>query len=551
MQPELPQTYYLDNVLTLFEHVSETYADLLEPAQLDFLENFAGLGEDAQKLCIRLHNRKPDWYRASKLAYAEIESIELSLEELARHGFVALDADIEYPQLLSLFTRAELLAFADDDPGLARLRRGELEDILLERGETGFFERLAGADTLVQVLRNDEYQLCQMLFFGNLNQSMTDFVLRDLGLYRFEDYRIDREHRPYRSSGEIRQHWLLHQLGLLYQLGDAADPDWLHEINALIPPDIDRDAPGWRKSALLRYEIARQFERLGDLERALDLYPRCALPPSRERMARIHDRLGHIERALDACLEILRQPLDEDEAQFACAFAARLAKRHGLELPHGVERRLRTHQPEIVDLELEYRDSVELAVAAYYCSRDGAETCHYLENSLFTGVLGLLIWDVVFAPLPGAFFNPFQYRPSDFYTPEFSSRRADLLARTWESIDGNDEIWNIVRARWHEKHGLMNPLVNWPALDLGLIRSALERIDYRHWRTIFERILRDLRGNRSGFPDLVHFPPDGGYCLIEVKGPGDSLQKNQRRWMQYFHDHGIPHKIGRVAWHSG
>ena len=109
----------------------------------------------------------------------------------------------------------------------------------------------------------------------------------------------------------------------------------------------------------------------------------------------------------------------------------------------------------------------------------------------------------------------------------------------------------MVTARWEQKYGLMNPLVNWQALEPGLIELALERIDYRHWRAVFERVLRDLRNNRAGFPDLVYFPSGGGYELIEVKGPGDTLQKNQQRWMQYFHRHGIPHLLARVTWRDG
>lgn len=548
MLPDLPQTYYLDNVLTLFGHVSRVYADLLEIPQIEFLEDFENLSDDAQKLCIRLLNRNPDCYRVSKLNYPEIDSIEDALAELAATGFVALDARIEYPILLSLFTKAELLAFADDDASLARLRRNELEDALLQRDEAGFFEKLAHSDTLVQVLCRAEYQICQMLFFGNLNQSMTEFVLRDLGLYQYESYQIDQAHRPYRSTLEIQQHWLLHQLAQLFELGDVADPAWLHEINNLIPADIEARAPAFRKTAQLRYEIARQFERLGNLETALDLYRQCAMPPSRERIARIHDRREDHARAFDDCLLMLEQPLDDDETQFACMFATRLGKRHGFQVPPAVERRNHKHQPEIVELELAFHDSVEAAVAEYYNAQDRAENCHYVENSLFNGVLGLLIWDAIFAPLPGAFFNPFQYRPSDFYAPDFCQRRAGLFARTWDSIRSNADIWSIVSARWQQKQGLMNPLVNWQGLDLDIIRTALDRIDYRHWLAIFERILRDLRGNRSGFPDLVHFKPDGGYCLIEVKGPGDSLQKNQQRWLQYFHDHGIPHKVARVAW---
>jgi len=94
----------------------------------------------------------------------------------------------------------------------------------------------------------------------------------------------------------------------------------------------------------------------------------------------------------------------------------------------------------------------------------------------------------------------------------------------------------------------MNPLVNWQAIDLEILELALQRIPFGHWMRIFERILLDLRNNRAGFPDLVLFPAAGGYQLIEVKGPGDNLQKNQQRWMHYFAQHDIPHAIAKVRW---
>ncbi len=550
MRPDLPETYYLDNVLTLFDHVIRVYADLLETQQLDFLYGFGALSMDAKKLCIRLLNRTPTWYRGSKLNYPEIESLEAAIEELTQHGFLEVNGEIDHPTLLSLYTMPELRSIMDDKSGLDKLRRAELEQALLERDDEEFFDVLMSKDSLLQVLRGDEYLICQMLFFGNLNQSMTDFVLRDLGLYRFETYTIDPEHRPYRSSLEIQQHWLLYQLQTLFELSDITDLAILNEIIDMIPEDIEPSAPAYHKSEQLRYQVARQLERIGELPRAIELYQQCLLPPSRERCARIYEKQGWHQDALDLCVQIIEQPIDEEEIQFASMFATRLIKRHDLDPMEPVESLTVSHQPEIVELELEHHDSVEIAVAEFYDRVDDADSCYYVENSLFNGVLGLLLWEVMFAPLPGAFFNPFQYRPADFYEHEFCARRSDLLAQIWTSIDSNEDIWRNVSARWQQKQDLMNPLVNWQDLDLELIELALERIDYLHWRVVFNRILRDLRNNRSGFPDLVYFPPAGGYCLIEVKGPGDSLQKNQQRWMHYFHEHGIPHQLARVTWQT-
>ena len=550
MQPDLPETYYLDNVLTLFDHVTRVYADLLEKQQLEFLQGFAALGRDAKMLFIRLQNRSPNWYRADKLAYREIDSIDAAIAELAEQGFLEVNGEIDHPTLLSLYTMPELRAIMTDDSSLKQLKRAELEQALLESDDDVFFEQLRKRDTLLQVLRADEYLLCQMLFFGNLNQSMTDFVLRDLGMYQFESYSIDTEHRPYRSTLEIQQHWMLYQLETLFELSDKTDRSVLTELTAIIPPDIEPLSPAYRKCQQLRYQVARQLERIGTLSEALEQYRQCSLPPARERIARIHDQQGRPQDALDQCMQIIEQPIDEEELQFASMFAGRLIKRHGFETQESIESLAITHQPEIIELPLAPHDSVEIAVAEYYVSLDDADSCYYVENSIFNGVLGLLIWEAVFAPLPGAFYNPFQYRPADFYEHDFCARRQDLLAQTWTSISSNDDIWRIVSKRWVEKQDLMNPLVNWQSLDLDLIELALERIDYQHWTAIFKRILRDLRNNRSGFPDLVRFPPAGGYCLIEVKGPGDSLQKNQRRWMQYFHEHGIPHQLARVTWQT-
>jgi hypothetical protein len=553
MQPDLPETYYLDNVLTLFAHVRRVYADILDPGPLQFLERFDMLSADASKLCIRLLNRSHDCYRYSKLNYPEIKSLQTAITELADSGFIELNSEIEQSDLLALYTLAELRALMSDYPALSacgKLRRSDLETLLIESTEDEFFQRLQQQDDWLHLRHRDEYLLCQMLFFGNLNQSMTDFVLNDLGLNQFENYPIDLEHRPYRDGIEIQQHWLLYQLQALFELADSSDCKQLRELVRIIPDDIDHQAPGFRKSERLRYQIARQLERLGKLKSASKHYRQCLLPPSRERRARIHDQRGKQHKALELCRQIIEQPLDEQELQFACQFALRLCKRHSLTPPEPATQLQISHRPEIVDLELDYHESVELSVAEFYNAADTTGRCHFVENNLFNGVLGLLIWDVVFAALPGAFFNPFQYRPSDFYAHDFCARRSRILAGIWAGIDSNDDIWRIIEPRWRQKQGLMNPLVNWQALDLELIRLALERIEHAHWRAIFERILQDLRNNRSGFPDLVYFPGTGGYCLIEVKGPGDSLQKNQQRWMQYFQAHGITHRLDRVSWRN-
>src|SRR5690606_40867171 len=61
-----------------------------------------------------------------------------------------------------------------------------------------------------------------------------------------------------------------------------------------------------------------------------------------------------------------------------------------------------------------------------------------------------------------------------------------------------------------------------------------------HLRACFERLLQDIRANRAGMPDLIQFwPAERRYRMIEVKGPGDRLQDNQKRWLAFCATQGI------------
>ncbi|MBN7134698.1 hypothetical protein ACP89_21425, partial [Pseudomonas oleovorans] len=65
----------------------------------------------------------------------------------------------------------------------------------------------------------------------------------------------------------------------------------------------------------------------------------------------------------------------------------------------------------------------------------------------------------------------------------------------------------------------------------------------------FTRLLRDLKANRAGMPDLIQFyPQEQRYRMIEVKGPGDRLQDNQKRWLAFAAERGIPVEVCYVSW---
>jgi hypothetical protein len=159
-------------------------------------------------------------------------------------------------------------------------------------------------------------------------------------------------------------------------------------------------------------------------------------------------------------------------------------------------------------------------------------------------LFGLLCWRAIFAPMPGAFFHPFHRAPADLASASFYARRRPIFEECLAELASckyRDTIMDTLR----RKRGTCCAFVSWRALERSLIERSLEFIPPAHLELYFRYLLLDLRENCAGFPDLIQFWPNGRYRLIEVKGPKDRLQPNQRRCLQHLLAHGLPVSVCR------
>jgi hypothetical protein len=107
----------------------------------------------------------------------------------------------------------------------------------------------------------------------------------------------------------------------------------------------------------------------------------------------------------------------------------------------------------------------------------------------------------------------------------------------------------LLLERYQAKFGIQSPFVFWTLLDEPLLQMALHCIPAQHLQACFKRMLQDLKANRAGMPDLIQFyPQQQRYRMIEVKGPGDRLQDNQKRWLAFAAQHGIAVDVCYVSW---
>jgi hypothetical protein len=167
-----------------------------------------------------------------------------------------------------------------------------------------------------------------------------------------------------------------------------------------------------------------------------------------------------------------------------------------------------------------------------------------------SSLFGLLCWRAIFAPISGAFFHDFHSAPADLASGRFTERRGAEFADCLAELE-SDRYLAIVRATFAAKRGVQCPFVAWGLLTRRLLDEALDCVPAAHLRLWFDWLLRDVTVNRAGFPDLVQFwPQERRYRLVEVKGPGDRLQDNQRRLLEFSVAHGLPVAVCRANWRS-
>lgn len=536
--------YYQRNFEWVLRWVSDRYGDLLPEAERSFIESVMALPEASRGLLVRMVMRKGDLFRPEALDYPELGDTAMAAKPLLLLGWLDPRPLLTLDELFRLVTWARLknaLAPRLEEAGLAAssLRKAEALERLSALGLEPRPVEEWGLDNQA-IWHLTVMPLCdrlRWLFFGNPYQDWSEFVLTELGLYQYEPVVFEESARPVHSRTELEIYWQLLECRRQWQNEETPEA-----ILPLLPPEPTGNPWLGRHYQRLLFKLARHWERVGELEQARDLYEACAYPGARGRRLRVLERLEAFEPALALATRAQESPESEAEAQQLERLIPRLRRKIFR------EKATKPAAPETtqISLTLPVSGFVEQAVLEQFSTPEAP--VYYAENTLLTGLFGLLCWEPIFQPLPGAFFHPFQRGPADLYWPDFYARRAEAFEACLAMLDDGryiEQIWRHYREKW----GRQSPFVFWGALTEELLTLALECIPPEHLKRCFRRLLRDVKANRAGLPDLVQFFPETrAYRMIEVKGPGDRLQDNQKRWLAFFEQHRMPVAVCYVKW---
>lgn len=535
--------YYLHNFRQVLHWLGQRYADLLDPDEQHFIQQFDRLPQASQALLVRMVMRKGAHFRAGKLNYLEIGCPHAAAGPLLELGWVDAQCLLAFEELFGLLQKAELLGafkpWIDHPKGK---KADWLESLAAQFTETRSFVRWCPelADTLYSLTVMELCDRLRLMFFGNLHQDWSEFVLADLGIYTYEKVEFGAESRGLRTRDDVHGFVFLHRCQQAFESGEA-----LEAVLAQVAT-LSTDNP-WleKRRAKLLFQIGQYCERSAELDLAQQIYRACAYPGARARLIRVLERQEDYAQAMALASAAQQAPESPAEQQHLLRVVPRLRRKLGEPaLP-------KTKPREVTRLDLaltlpEPLMSVEYCVQAHLSEPDAP--VHYVENGLINSLFGLLCWEAIFAPLPGSFFHPFQRGPADLHSEDFHLRRAPLFAACFEQLQ-DQRYKATVRQRYREKWGIQSPFVFWNLLSEELLEQALECLPADHLRYWFERLLLDIRANRSGMPDLIQFwPAQKTYRMIEVKGPGDRLQDNQLRWLEFCGEYQMPVTVCYVRW---
>jgi hypothetical protein len=560
----LPTGYYVENLEQVLRFVSQQHRDLLHTVERRRIEAFLGLSLSARRLYVRLYTRKGPYFRLSTLSYEEIPLMKAAAHELAAAGFLALITDPAGPEeaalLFDLFSKEELLLVVKRRFfSLAnKLKKEQLLTAIVDHPEDWV---AFSKERFLLVLDASLFSLCEVLFFGNRHQSLTDFVLVDLAKIKYYAYPQNRQPALFQSREELSNYLLAGQaLQSAHELSTkeealrllALATRWLHHYQPLAAHQRIVD-PGryWQRLAFLS---ARECERHDEHTTAKEAYRLISsINADPHLQAEAIDRFGLLcqKHGDQAAFEALYQSVSTSGGLDALALYqidTRRAKlslgkdpKHTLQITPNITLSLIPvgHQGAKATYQGKTGAALPIELATLEAlGGDGA----WLENSLWLTLFGVLFWEVLFAPLPGVFVQPFQSGPLDLWSDTFYQRRVGLFEDHFRRLQ--EGVLPVLTQNDQKYRGYACSFTLWEACPAALLARVAKALGPRVL-PIMKRIAQHPNRHSNGLPDLILFEGDD-LTLIEVKGPGDTIRLAQRLWHDHLLRAGVSVKIAKV-----
>jgi Fanconi-associated nuclease 1 len=174
----------------------------------------------------------------------------------------------------------------------------------------------------------------------------------------------------------------------------------------------------------------------------------------------------------------------------------------------------------------------------------------HAESRFWTMIFSLLFADIIFMPVVGAFHSPFQSKPFDLNTADFTSVRRCAINQRMASIRRGDSRPIITRS-WSAHFDKKIPGVFWHLLRIEDICDILDGLGGLALSYMMKLLADDYGAWSIGAPDLLLWKKTNDFPamvkFVEVKSSNDHLTEQQQAWFTALHDAGVDVAICKVS----
>lgn len=574
VRPELDARYYLQHFQELLQFVKTHYGPCLTPSASTWLADFEQLSMPAQQLLVRMLNRKGRVFADSELYYAEIGPVAPLLSELQQAGFIAALSAAELPDFWLRLTKETLWQ-------LLQLAAPQLTSPLNAKKSHSKPELLRAALALpvdwlvliaqlpqqyVALQRLDALHYLYFLYFGRVEPNLSLFTLRDLGI---------------RQTGQFKQQFSprfteLATAELAFQLAQAklALADLSKQLKqqpadaeSLLTPWLEQvqQWPSGTTPELVtkRSERCYQLGKLAEQQKLLPLaqafYQHSNGFPASERLVRLYWQQGDTIQCQQHLQQLLEDPSCDEEWLFADDFYQRKFSADNNSPRRSQLTQLLHAAPQIGVDEL-YLGKAEAGLIAHYQAL-GYRAFHS-ENNLWLALFGLWFWHELFEHQDSALHNPFERRPRNLSAGGFYQQFQTTIEHKLTQLATPNAATMLLSALTAH-YGKANSLFYWHsdlAEQLLPLLQYAPRGQYKNGENdksgeqaesalapILRAMAQDFNRHSSGYPDLLLIK-DQQLQFIEVKAPGDKIQRHQLARLLALNNAGFNARIEKLQW---
>lgn len=540
-QRELPQLYYLTHFREMLAFVREKYAHVLEEMHREFLADFDALSLDAQCLYVRLVNRKGLVFETAKLRYEEISDLPGTLDALQSAGFAEPVDQGHFVELLNSISKDATIDLMAPHLETAGVKRSwSKAAVIAHARKTLSFENFSSSEAAKSFVvqgRRDALGFLLYLYFGRIEQGVTRFALRDLGVVRTHHFKADYEARFETREEASACYFYARHLEELKSSDDAECLEWA--CAAPTWPEAMGDTAEDLRDRLL-FALGSRLEKAGETEPVLAVYTLGGSALCNERLVRLRYTRGEKDVARAKLEAMMAQPASDLEAHFAQDFYLRKFKG---KRTSALTDRLRAGA--VIGVDESFRNAPERGAAEVF-RRQGYEV-FYSENAVWRALFGMLFWEEIYCEEAAAIHNAFERLPQSLKSGGFYEAFRDRIEGKLALLKDPAAAFQTLLGSLTAHYGTPNGIFRWRPGIADWLGPFLQKAPPEALATVLREMCRDYMGRKDGFPDLMLWN-DEGLRFVEIKSAGDQIRRNQLLQLDLLGRAGFAVEVNRVEW---